>query len=203
MSPEEFIARWRVTTRTERSAAQEHFLDLCASLAFQPAPSCGVRFERDGLAIGGAPLRAAASEPTGRPVQRDREGSSPTSAMRAVQLRTWKVPLALTVFSRRQADSGSQQPMAKIDQSMPIVAETEQVSSAEISVENQERIILTDWRVGLRSCPEKICAASSARYMTQNNRVGVRGLRPGVRASRIDANGHPMFAALRHVMWQA
>jgi hypothetical protein len=30
MSPEEFIARWRGTTRTERSAAQEHFLDLCA-----------------------------------------------------------------------------------------------------------------------------------------------------------------------------
>src|SRR5271163_492464 len=29
MSPEEFIAKWRGTTRTERSAAQEHFLDLC------------------------------------------------------------------------------------------------------------------------------------------------------------------------------
>src|SRR5271169_3373437 len=32
MSPEEFIARWRGVTRTERSAAQEHFLDLCALL---------------------------------------------------------------------------------------------------------------------------------------------------------------------------
>jgi hypothetical protein len=32
MSPEEFIAKWRGTTRTERSAAQEHFLDLCALL---------------------------------------------------------------------------------------------------------------------------------------------------------------------------
>jgi restriction-modification enzyme MmeI-like protein len=29
MSPEQFIAKWRGTTRTERSAAQEHFLDLC------------------------------------------------------------------------------------------------------------------------------------------------------------------------------
>jgi type II restriction/modification system DNA methylase subunit YeeA len=32
MSPEEFIAKWRGTTRTERSAAQEHFLDLCELL---------------------------------------------------------------------------------------------------------------------------------------------------------------------------
>jgi hypothetical protein len=32
MTPEEFIAKWRGTTRTERSAAQEHFLDLCALL---------------------------------------------------------------------------------------------------------------------------------------------------------------------------
>ncbi len=32
MSPEEFIAKWRGTTRSERSAAQEHFLDLCALL---------------------------------------------------------------------------------------------------------------------------------------------------------------------------
>src|SRR5271166_2024084 len=30
MSPEEFIDSWRGTTRTERSAAQEHLLDLCA-----------------------------------------------------------------------------------------------------------------------------------------------------------------------------
>ncbi len=32
MSPEQFIEKWRGTTRTERSAAQEHFLDLCALL---------------------------------------------------------------------------------------------------------------------------------------------------------------------------
>ncbi len=32
MSPEEFVGKWRGTTRTERSAAQEHFLDLCALL---------------------------------------------------------------------------------------------------------------------------------------------------------------------------
>jgi hypothetical protein len=38
MSPEEFIARWRGTTRTERSAAQEHFLDLCALLGV-PKPA--------------------------------------------------------------------------------------------------------------------------------------------------------------------
>src|SRR2546423_6049995 len=38
MSPEEFIAQWRGTTRTERSAAQEHFLDLCALLGV-PRPA--------------------------------------------------------------------------------------------------------------------------------------------------------------------
>jgi hypothetical protein len=38
MSPEEFIAKWRGSTRTERSAAQEHFLDLCALLGV-PKPA--------------------------------------------------------------------------------------------------------------------------------------------------------------------
>jgi MmeI, N-terminal domain len=38
MSPEEFIAKWRGTTRTERSAAQEHFLDLCELLGV-PKPA--------------------------------------------------------------------------------------------------------------------------------------------------------------------
>jgi hypothetical protein len=38
MSPEEFIARWRGTTRTERSAAQEHFLGLCELLGV-PKPA--------------------------------------------------------------------------------------------------------------------------------------------------------------------
>jgi hypothetical protein len=38
MSPEEFIDKWRGTTRTERSAAQEHFLDLCALLGV-PKPA--------------------------------------------------------------------------------------------------------------------------------------------------------------------
>jgi hypothetical protein len=38
MSPEEFIARWRGATRTERSAAQEHFLDLCELLGV-PKPA--------------------------------------------------------------------------------------------------------------------------------------------------------------------
>src|SRR3984893_641198 len=38
MSPQDLIARWRGTTRTERSAAQEHFLDLCALLGV-PKPA--------------------------------------------------------------------------------------------------------------------------------------------------------------------
>src|SRR5579863_3734550 len=38
MSPEEFIDRWRGTTRSERSAAHEHFLDLCDLLGV-PKPA--------------------------------------------------------------------------------------------------------------------------------------------------------------------
>ena len=38
MSPDEFIAKWRGTSRTERSAAHEHFLDLCALLGV-PKPA--------------------------------------------------------------------------------------------------------------------------------------------------------------------
>ncbi|HMA36739.1 MAG TPA: DNA methyltransferase [Chloroflexia bacterium] len=34
----DFIARWQASTRTEKSAAQEHFLDLCAVLG-QPTPA--------------------------------------------------------------------------------------------------------------------------------------------------------------------
>src|SRR5712692_1614442 len=32
MTPEQFVAKWRSSTRTEESAAQEHFLDLCELL---------------------------------------------------------------------------------------------------------------------------------------------------------------------------
>ena len=32
MTPEEFIAKWRAAQLKERSAAQEHFIDLCRLL---------------------------------------------------------------------------------------------------------------------------------------------------------------------------
>ena len=38
MSPSAFIAKWQANTRNERSAAQEHFLDLCALLG-EPTPN--------------------------------------------------------------------------------------------------------------------------------------------------------------------
>jgi hypothetical protein len=59
MSPEEFIDKWRGTTRTERSAAQEHFLDLCALLGV-PKPAEVDRhgteytFEKSTRKIGGS-----------------------------------------------------------------------------------------------------------------------------------------------------
>jgi hypothetical protein len=32
MTPEQFVGKWRNSTRTEKSAAHEHFLDLCELL---------------------------------------------------------------------------------------------------------------------------------------------------------------------------
>ena len=38
MTPNEFIAKWRASTLTERSASQQHFLDLCELLG-EPKPA--------------------------------------------------------------------------------------------------------------------------------------------------------------------
>jgi N-6 DNA Methylase len=58
LTPEEFIAKWRGATRTERSAAQEHFLSLCELLGV-PKPGDVDRhgmeytFEKSVLKLGG------------------------------------------------------------------------------------------------------------------------------------------------------
>ena len=38
MTPAEFVAKWQCSTRAERAAAQEHFIDLCRMLG-QPTPN--------------------------------------------------------------------------------------------------------------------------------------------------------------------
>jgi hypothetical protein len=38
LTPRHFIARWQANIRTEKNAAPEHFLDLCAILG-QPTPA--------------------------------------------------------------------------------------------------------------------------------------------------------------------
>lgn len=38
MTPQDFVAKWRTTTLKERSAAQEHFLDICRLLN-HPTPA--------------------------------------------------------------------------------------------------------------------------------------------------------------------
>jgi hypothetical protein len=38
ISPDEFIAKWRASSLKERSAAQEHFIDLCRLLE-EPTPA--------------------------------------------------------------------------------------------------------------------------------------------------------------------
>ncbi len=40
MTPREFIAKWKRVDLSERSAAQQHFLDLCDPLG-QPKPASG------------------------------------------------------------------------------------------------------------------------------------------------------------------
>ena len=63
MTPEQFIAKWRGSTRTERSAAQEHFLDLC-DLVDVRKPQDEDRhgtfytFEKNVLKLDGRPGRA-------------------------------------------------------------------------------------------------------------------------------------------------
>ena len=37
MTPQTFVAKWKASTRNERAAAQEHFLDLC-DLLNEPKP---------------------------------------------------------------------------------------------------------------------------------------------------------------------
>ncbi|MBF0307666.1 MAG: hypothetical protein HQL41_18740 [Alphaproteobacteria bacterium] len=63
MKPERFIAKWQGSTRTERSAAQEHFLDLCDLLDVkkpQEEDKHGTffTFEKNVLKLDGRPGRA-------------------------------------------------------------------------------------------------------------------------------------------------
>jgi hypothetical protein len=63
MTPEKFTTKWRGCTRTERSASQEHFLDLCVLLGV-PTPQDEDRhgdfytFEKTVLKLDGRPGRA-------------------------------------------------------------------------------------------------------------------------------------------------
>jgi hypothetical protein len=59
MTPEQFRDKWRGSTRTERSAAQEHFLDLCELLEVKkPAEAdphgTEYTFEKSTLKLSGA-----------------------------------------------------------------------------------------------------------------------------------------------------
>jgi type II restriction/modification system DNA methylase subunit YeeA len=54
MTPEQFIDKWRGNTRSERSAAQSHFLDLCDLLGVDKPGSPDYEFEKSTRKIGGA-----------------------------------------------------------------------------------------------------------------------------------------------------
>ena len=63
MTPQDFIAKWQRANLSERSAAQQHFLDLCELLG-QPKPAAAdpegawYTFERGARKIGGGEGRA-------------------------------------------------------------------------------------------------------------------------------------------------
>ena len=48
MTPEVFITKWRAVELKERSAAQEHFIDLCRLLG-EPTPAEADPYRRDVL----------------------------------------------------------------------------------------------------------------------------------------------------------
>jgi len=52
VTPEEFIAKWRGNTRTERAAAQHHFLDLCDLLGVEKPGTRDYEFEKSTRKIG-------------------------------------------------------------------------------------------------------------------------------------------------------
>src|SRR6266550_2255017 len=52
MTPEEFIDKWRGTTRSERSAAQQHFLELCDLLGVDRPGRADYTFEKSTRKIG-------------------------------------------------------------------------------------------------------------------------------------------------------
>src|ERR1051326_3010490 len=54
MTPEQFIDKWRGNTRTERAAAQQHFLELCEVLGVDKPGSPDYEFEKSTRRIGGA-----------------------------------------------------------------------------------------------------------------------------------------------------
>ena len=51
-TPAEFVAKWQGSTRAERAAAQEHFIDLCRMLG-QPTRRVGRERRRDERAVAG------------------------------------------------------------------------------------------------------------------------------------------------------
>jgi hypothetical protein len=52
MTPEQFRDKWRGTTRSERAAAQEHFLDLCDMLGVDRPGTADYEFEKSTRRIG-------------------------------------------------------------------------------------------------------------------------------------------------------
>jgi hypothetical protein len=66
MTPQQFITKWQRVNLSERSAAQQHFLDLC-DLLNQPKPAAadpdGAWYTFERTKRGLAPFRRQASEP--------------------------------------------------------------------------------------------------------------------------------------------
>jgi len=62
MTPAEFIAKWLASTRNERAACQEHFIDLCHLLG-EPTPNSDPSGEDYAFEKGAIPGRSYAEPP--------------------------------------------------------------------------------------------------------------------------------------------
>jgi LysR substrate binding domain len=84
-------------------------------------------------------------------------------------------PGLVTVFLAHERMTACHRECRKIDQSMPIAAETEPIANQRNSCFKSRAQILTDRRDGSSSCAETIYAVKSTGFMGLNGRAGVRG----------------------------
>ena len=62
MTPDQFVAKWQASTRGERAACQEHFIDLC-HLLDEPTPNSDPDGATDAFEKGATKVTGATADP--------------------------------------------------------------------------------------------------------------------------------------------